>query len=321
MFSRPIPSTWPARLSRLLVIAACASLMALPAGASQGAPELAAPPPLTVAFATDPSQGRFSLDFIDTDLVDVIKALAQQSGANIAVSGKVEGRITLHLSNVTLEQALTIVTKLSGVDYAKVDSTYVVGSAQEVAALRAASYTSRVVLLEHVSAQYAGEILAKVTPEVSVSAQPGTRAVVLVGSANDLSRAQQVLAEIDVPAPPAPPVTEVVAVQYVSPDEAAAMLSDAAPNVKVSLGPAGNLVLKGNGADVAACKALLAAYDVAPAMGVAERMVYRVRYAVPEELAELLTTLLPGLQVALGPRTITPFVTPPTAGGWWRSST
>jgi len=313
MHSRLTRSTRPA-LSRVLAFAALAALLAVPAAASDGAPAQPVAQPLTLAYASQPVQGPFSLDFIDTDLVDVIKALAQQSGANIAVSGQVQGTITLSLSNVTLEQALTIVTKLGGVDYAKVDSTYVVGSAEEVQSLKAASFASRVVSLKHISADYARQTLGSAVPDVTVTAQPGTTAVVLVGPAGALDRAEEMLAQVDVAAPEAPPVTEVVSLQYAGADEAVTAVADAGLGVQVSRGPAGTLLLKGNGANVAAAKALIAAFDVAPAMGVAERIVYHVKYAVASELAETLAELLPGLQVTLGPRTITPFVTPPSGG-------
>jgi len=48
----------------------------------------------------------------------VFQALATQSGVNVAVSGSVKGKTTLRLRNVTLEQAMNIVTRLNGLDYA-----------------------------------------------------------------------------------------------------------------------------------------------------------------------------------------------------------
>jgi len=315
MHSRLTRSTCPATLVCALAIAALATMLGVPKAAATGAPASPASAPAAYAYAAQPEQAqKFSLDFIDTDLMDVIKALAQQSGANIAVSGKVQGKITLHLSNVSLEQALTIVTKLGGVDYAKVDSTYVVGSAEEVQSLKAASYTSRVVSLKHISPDYARGILGKVTPDVSVSSQPGTTAVVLVGPADALGRAERALTEADVPSPEAPPVTEAVSLKYLSADETADLLKTSAPKVEVSAGATGTVVLTGNGADVAAAKALLASMDVIPAAGVAENMAYVVKYAQPDELKDVLTKLVPGLLVTLGPRTVTPFVTPPTGG-------
>ncbi len=75
---------------------------------------------------------KVSLDFLAADINDVLKALAVQSGENI-VSGKdVTGSITLSLKNVTVEEALDYIAKLSGYSYAKSGNTYIVGSREAV---------------------------------------------------------------------------------------------------------------------------------------------------------------------------------------------
>jgi type II secretory pathway component GspD/PulD (secretin) len=124
------------------------------------------------------STGRFTLEFVDAELVDVFQALATQSGVNIAVSGSVKGKTTLRLRNVTLEQAMNIVTRLNGLDYAWVEAAYVVGTPEEVRAMRVSQLRTSVVVLEHVDPQYAQQVLAKLTPDVTVSTQEGVRSVV-----------------------------------------------------------------------------------------------------------------------------------------------
>ena len=78
---------------------------------------------------------KVSLNFLGADINDVLKALSVQSGRNIVASKDVTGNITISLSNVSVEQALDYVAKLSGYSYAVSDNTYLVGTKDSVRAL------------------------------------------------------------------------------------------------------------------------------------------------------------------------------------------
>ena len=78
---------------------------------------------------------KVSLNFLGADINDVLKALSVQSGRNIVASKDVTGNITISLSNVSVEQALDYVAKLSGYSYSISDNTYLVGTKDSVRAL------------------------------------------------------------------------------------------------------------------------------------------------------------------------------------------
>ena len=82
---------------------------------------------------------RVSLDFVGADIVDVLKALSLQSGLNVVAGSDVKGIVTVALKNVPMIEALDMVTRLSGFRYAKVGTTYVVGTGASVAALSRSS--------------------------------------------------------------------------------------------------------------------------------------------------------------------------------------
>jgi len=230
------------------------SLLAVPIAAqgsdvAPGTPALVAADPATPATAK-----RFSLDFVATDLVDVIKALAAQSGANIAVSSKVSGQVTLRLTEVTAEEALAVITKINGLEFAKIDSTYVVGTPEEVKALKA------------------------------------------------------------VPPPPDKPQVKVVALKYLQAEDAIGLLTSAEPQVKCSASPTGGLILTATPGALERCATLLAGVDVAPAVGVANRAIYTVKYADCNEMVTTLKAIFPDLTVTPAPRSATPTITPGTSG-------
>ncbi len=92
-------------------------------------------PPVVVSTpAAAPSQGgrrQVSLDMVNADIVQILKALAMQGGVNIVTSPEVKGNLTVSLDHVSVEEALNLVTTLAGVKYAKSGSTYVVAASSE----------------------------------------------------------------------------------------------------------------------------------------------------------------------------------------------
>jgi type II secretion system protein D len=261
------------------------------------------------------STGRFTLEFVDAELVDVFQALATQSGVNVAVSGSVKGKTTLRLRNVTLEQAMNIVTRLNGLDYAWVDGAYVVGTPEEVRSMRVSELRSQVVVLQHVRPEYAQQVLSKLTPDVTVSTQKGVRSVLLVGTDQSLEKAQRTLAEIDVAPLPEPPSTEIVPVRYLKAENAAEMIEAALPEVSVQPGPQPNsLLVTADSMQWESVRSLLANVDVPPAPAQATQVVYYVKYSSPSELQSTLQALLPDVRVTLAPRSFTPSVQKPSGG-------
>jgi type II secretory pathway component GspD/PulD (secretin) len=74
-----------------------------------------------------------SLDFINTDVVQILKALAMQANVNIITAPEVQGTLTVSLERVTVPQALDFVTTLAGIRYAQVGNTYIVTPANRFA--------------------------------------------------------------------------------------------------------------------------------------------------------------------------------------------
>jgi general secretion pathway protein D len=67
-----------------------------------------------------------SLEFVNTDIVQILKGLALQAGVNIVTAPEVKGQLTVSLNNVTVDEALKLVTSLADVEYAQVGATYIV---------------------------------------------------------------------------------------------------------------------------------------------------------------------------------------------------
>ncbi|MBE3144600.1 MAG: secretin and TonB N-terminal domain-containing protein [Planctomycetes bacterium] len=62
-------------------------------------------------------QKKISVDFIDTEIDDVIRIMAEQANVDVIKSPKVTGTVTAKLSNVPLEEALRNILASQGYDY------------------------------------------------------------------------------------------------------------------------------------------------------------------------------------------------------------
>jgi type II secretory pathway component GspD/PulD (secretin) len=82
-------------------------------------------------FAMAPAESRITLDFANTEVVQILRALAMQAGVNIVTAPEVKGTLTLSLDNVTVREGLDLVTTVAGLRYAQVGNAYIVTAADK----------------------------------------------------------------------------------------------------------------------------------------------------------------------------------------------
>jgi len=70
-------------------------------------------------FAAEERENTISIDFRDAPIEDVLRTIAKQSGYNIIMSQEVKGNITIHLKDVTPEQAIDVVSSINGFTYVR----------------------------------------------------------------------------------------------------------------------------------------------------------------------------------------------------------
>ncbi|MER3495586.1 MAG: hypothetical protein C4320_01415 [Armatimonadota bacterium] len=77
---------------------------------------------------------RVSLDFVDTNVDGIFRALAIQTGSNILVSNEVGAKgktISISLHDVDVEHAVNLLCTISGLRWSKADGTYVITSKEQ----------------------------------------------------------------------------------------------------------------------------------------------------------------------------------------------
>lgn len=234
-------------------------------GASKSAPAaarlVAVAAAETVGAAAPSGEKRVSLDFVGADINDVLKALALQADVNIVSGADVKGVITVSLTRVTVPEALDMVARLSGFQYARIGPAFVVGSEKSVAALGGGSapapaptpitqfipyrFVRTSDLGRALDARFpdlqriggGGDDKAAATDEKANPSQP--RLLALSGAPERVAEARAFVTSLDQAAtfPAAGAITEVYRVRYAAPVDLVVILSRLVPTVQAQLGP------------------------------------------------------------------------------------
>ena len=211
---------------------------------------------------------KVSLNFLGADINDVLKALAVQSGHNIVASKDVTGNVTVSLTNVTVEEALDYVAKLSGYGYTKDNDTYLVaakdklssltgsGSAQAAVEIVPVSYASADDLVALIKAQFQEVQVSKVgkaksqTPggpqaDEGLGSSSGIK-LILNGPADIVAEAKQMILTVDesLKTQMLGESTELYRVKYVNIVELAKTLRGMIPGISVGYAPSEGFDLK-----------------------------------------------------------------------------
>lgn len=139
-----------------------------------------------------------SLDFEDAEYRDIFQTLGELGHLNVFIDDSVVGRGSLKLSNITITQALDLVSELSGYSYRVRDGNLLVGTKERLAQYEQREI--RYVYTRYVSNQAIIPALSMVISSNQIYAQPGTNLIVLSGTQEELDHAEQVIAKLDQPA-------------------------------------------------------------------------------------------------------------------------
>ncbi len=173
-----------ARAPRALALGAVLALFALAAFA----------PGLT-AQATDGP--KVSLDAEDAALPGVLKILAEKGGLNIITGpGVTNDRITIHMRDVPIDQAVNLVVRAAGLAYERIGNSILV--ADKAALKDETGLSSYVVDLRYADANEVKNALASLKADVTVD--KGGNRLIVVTSPRVLSEITTIVTRMDVPA-------------------------------------------------------------------------------------------------------------------------
>lgn len=144
----------------------------------------------------------------DSDVKQVLRMFADKAGLNIVFHKSVEGKITLDLVNVTLNDAFSMIMEMAELTYAIENDTLMVASAAEAKKLNFTKETMSPVTVKYLNAGKVAEFLNKniftksrpglSNTEIAV-ANPRENEILIFGSKSDYLVAKKVIEELDKP--------------------------------------------------------------------------------------------------------------------------
>ena len=233
--------------------------------------------------AKAPTQKLVTLDFVNADLVYVLKVLAKEMNRNIYVGPTVSGSVTVTLNNVPVEGAMALILQMqeNEYDYKILDSygskTIVVAAPEKLSEIAddvlAMDNVKETVLpenavrmeylLEEAPSAKVVDFLKDEYPKVKFTPHPTMNGFYANGSKDDLLQIKRELSNLDrVPEPPAPPLREFLPVSYGAIDEVRGLLSTLVPDAQYNVDTRRNLlIVEGSPGAIEQVRELLAELD------------------------------------------------------------
>ncbi len=211
---------------------------------------------------------RISVDVHDARLSDVVALLSIEGGRNVVADDSVGSqRVTLHLSNVTFDEALAVLVASEGLLVRRVGGTLIVGTAESVN--RAGSEggplgaRTEVFALLHGRPEDVAKALVGALPAGTVIVpDERTDAVIVAADPSVIERARSLIAALDAALHSDGGDAKLYRLRYVKSDEALKMLkTEEADAVAVSDDAQNALIVRGDDTVQRRAAAVIAAMD------------------------------------------------------------
>lgn len=147
-------------------------------------------------FVPSGAEERFSFDFRDADIRDVLLALAKAKGVNIVVDDSVQGTVTLSFENLTFEQALGYILTMRGLGQVRLENNIIVAEKSKLEENFGLLKMQRFPL-KSIDPEKAKEIVSLVVPPERIVADTRSRALVVRGREEEFQKIEEVLKKID----------------------------------------------------------------------------------------------------------------------------
>lgn len=243
-----------------------------------------------------------SLDYVNAPVGDVLRALAAQEHVNVAMSVDPNQKVSVRLSNKSLEQAFQLVANLAGLECRRVDHTFLIAPPNEMKAMIAKMGVSRSVTLDHLKPNAASQLVNADFPLITTKSDGSS--ITLIGTPSDVSQAMDFISAQDRIAANAAPISMELKPKHVPTAQLQTALAKLSPNLSVNqVGDA--LLLSGDRSDVMNAYNQFQVLDQEGATQV-EYRVYEVRYSSADELTSMLKQAFPNLLVIPGPQSYAP---------------
>ena len=137
-----------------------------------------------------------NMEFEDAPLPNIFKVIGQSGGYNVLVDPSVSGEFSFVLKNMSVTEALDLVTRTTGYRYRLLGNTLIIGTEDR---LKSEFGTEDVIfaLVENVPVEKAAQMVGLMVPSVTTYVDEDVNLLVLFGLSTDLKFAQELLVQYD----------------------------------------------------------------------------------------------------------------------------
>lgn len=197
---------------------------------SAAAPAVVKPGSLKLEGEINISKGnpKVNLSLRDSDVKQVLRMFADKAGLNIVFHSSVDGKVTLDLVNMPLNDAFKLVMQISNLTYYVDHNTMVVASSAAATGLNLAKQEMTTIPVKYADASVLANFLNKniyamnkpglSNAEIAVT-NPGSNEILIFGTENDYRMAKKIVERFDLK-----PVSNTYVVNHTTPKEMADLL-------------------------------------------------------------------------------------------------
>ncbi|MBQ7286438.1 MAG: secretin and TonB N-terminal domain-containing protein [Candidatus Gastranaerophilales bacterium] len=176
------------------------------------------------------SKAKINISLRDSDLKQALRMLADKAGMNIVFDKSIEGKITLDLNNISINDAFLVIFKSSQLTYTMDGNTITVTTIEAAKDLAYLRSNMTVLPVKYISATSAAAFLNEnlfgadifgLSNKPVVSANPRTNQLMIFGSLADVTAIKRILPVIDTK-----PLINSFKVNHTTPEEMANLICD-----------------------------------------------------------------------------------------------
>lgn len=133
------------------------------------------------------------LNFVDEDIQLVLSALAMERELNISTAHDVNGKISIHLYNVGLKEALEAITRAGGFSYSKKGDLYYVYKSEETEDPQAERVEMRIFELKYTSLNKVQEILDAFPGMRTIKIHEPSRTIIVEDTPENIAKIEKII--------------------------------------------------------------------------------------------------------------------------------
>src|SRR6056297_3937089 len=138
------------------------------------------------------------MNFKGADIRDVLRAIAEVAQVNLVTDSSVQGNITIHLRDISFDEALNLITQTTGLAYKWDGNTVVVATPERIDEVYA-DMNTRIIEFENKDLERVKSVVNSIYPELNIQIIRENTQLLLVGNSDIITQAVEVINRVDFP--------------------------------------------------------------------------------------------------------------------------